>query len=65
VIMKSSRSMASSSGLSQRFLRIISPLLLDSFVQQNSHIGLASCAIVARATIIAWMWQSDTKAEDS
>jgi hypothetical protein len=33
--------MASSSGLSQRFLRIISPLLLDSFVQKILHIGLA------------------------
>jgi len=32
VIMKLSRSMAPSSGLSQRFLRIISPLVLDSFL---------------------------------
>jgi hypothetical protein len=32
--------MAPSSGLWQRFLRILSPLFLDSFVQQNLHIEL-------------------------
>jgi hypothetical protein len=48
VIMKVSRSMAPSSGLSQQSLRKVCPLGLESSVQQNSHIGLLSWLVLEK-----------------